>query len=63
MRPHTPHYVLTTDHSITRGRHMYATSTIGRSCWGIVHCFVMSTSVTNTLHDTTRILFHRLIAA
>lgn len=62
MRPCTPHYVLTTDHSITMGRHFYAASTITRSCLGMVHCFVMSTSITNTVHDNTRALLHRLMS-
>lgn len=61
MRPCTPHYVLTLQHSITQGRHFYATSTIGQSCHGIIQCFILNTAVTNALHDTTRVLLHRLM--
>lgn len=51
MRPCTPHFVLGIDNSIVLGRHYYATATIRRSCFGIVHTFVMGAGITNTSHD------------
>ena len=57
MRPTTPHYVLTVENSITYGWHFYAASTISDSVWGAIHAFVLGTTVTNAIHDTTRTLF------
>lgn len=51
MRPCTPHFVLGTEDSIVLGRHYYATTTIRRSCFGIVHTFVMGAGITNTSHN------------
>lgn len=50
MRPCTPHFVLGTAPSIVLGRHYYATSSIRRSCFGIVHMFVLGLGITNTTH-------------
>lgn len=63
MRPSTPHYVLTTAHSIVYGRHFYATSNILQTVFGMVHCFIMNTAVTNALHDNTKMLLRRLMAS
>lgn len=63
MRPSTPHLVLGTAPSIVLGRHYYATGTIRRSCFGIVHTFVMGLGITNTFHtDATRSMLRQLMA-
>lgn len=63
MRPSTPHFVLGTEPSIVLGRHFYSTSAIRRSCYGLVHTFVMGTSITNTTHDNeTRSLLRQIMA-
>lgn len=63
MRPCTPHFVLGTESSIVLGRHFYSTSSIRRSCFGLVHTSVMGVGITNTTHDEgTRSLFRQLMA-
>lgn len=63
MRPCTPHFVLGMAPSIVLGRHYYATSAIRRSCFGIVHTFVMGLNITNTFHDDgTRTMLRQLMA-
>lgn len=63
MRPCTPHLVLGTAPSIVLGRHYYAASSIRRSCFGIVHTFVMGLGITNTYHDDgTRSMLRQLMA-
>jgi hypothetical protein len=61
MRPNTPHYVLTVDHSITYSRHFYATSTIRDTCWAIVHCTIGSNTFTNTERPHTTQLLRRIL--
>jgi hypothetical protein len=61
MRPYTPHYVVTVDHSITYGRHFYASSSIINSILGIVHTFAAGYGITNTSHDYTRTLLRKLM--
>lgn len=63
MRPSTPHFVLGTAPTIVLGRHYYATASIRRSCFGIVHTFVMGLGITNTFHtDGTRSMLRQLMA-
>jgi hypothetical protein len=62
MKPNTLHYVLTVQNSITYGRHFYCGSTMSESIFGVVHSFVLGIGATNTLHDSTRIFLHRIIA-
>lgn len=63
MRGGTPHFVLGTEGSIVLGRHYYATASIRRSCFGIVHTFVMGLAITNTFHDNnTRCMVRQLMA-
>lgn len=64
MRPCTMHCVLGTDNTIVLGRHFYATGTIQRTCFGIVHAFVMGSFITNTFHvDDTRSLPRQMLGA
>lgn len=63
MRPCTPHFVLGTEPTIVLGRHYYSTTSIRRSCFGIVHTFVMGLFVTNTFHEAdTRCMLRQLMA-
>jgi hypothetical protein len=62
MKPNTPHYVVTVENSITYGQHFYSASMISKSIFGIVHSFVLGIGATNTLHDSTRIFLHRIMA-
>lgn len=63
MCPCTPHWVIGTWLTIVHGRHYYTTCTIRRSCFGIVHTFVMGLFVTNTFHeDATRSMLRQLMA-
>jgi len=48
MKPNTPHYVLTVDHSITYERNFYAISTIRSTCWAIIHTTIGKRVFTNT---------------
>lgn len=50
MRPNTPHFVVTPEHSICRGGHFYGSSTIQDACYGVFHSFVSGMLVTNTEH-------------
>jgi hypothetical protein len=61
MRPNTPHYSLTVDHSITYGRHFYATSTIRDTCWAIVHCTIGQSTLTDTERPRTTQLLRRML--
>lgn len=63
MRGCTPHLVLGTAPSIVLGRHYYSTACIRRSCYGIVHTFVLGLLITNTFHeDDTRSMVRQLMA-
>lgn len=63
MRPCTPHWVVGTSNTIVHGRHYVATTSIRRTCFGIVHTFVMGLFVTNTFHqDNTRCMLRQLMA-
>lgn len=62
MRPATPHYVITTDNSVTFGRHFYAASTLAETCFGIIHTIMLDSSVTNASHDATRTLLRRILS-
>ena len=62
MRPNTPHYVWSMEHSITLGRHFHTTSTIKDTCHQIVHSFVMQYTITNAKHPHTRSLLRRLLS-
>lgn len=63
MRPCTPHFVLGTEPSIVLGRHFYSASSIRRSCYGIVHTFIMGLAITNTVHDKdTKSLLRQIMA-
>jgi hypothetical protein len=62
MRPCTPHYVLTLQHSITNGAHFYATSTVRDTYIGIIHLFIGNASLTNIDHPNARVLLRRLMA-
>lgn len=61
QRPNTPHYVLTTQHSVALGRHFFAMSSIVDSCHQIIHSFVLRYNVTNQLHYNTRTLLYRIL--
>jgi hypothetical protein len=61
MRPNTPHYVLTVDHSITYGRYFYATSTVRDSCWAIIHAVIGNSTLTSTEHPRTIQLLRRML--
>jgi hypothetical protein len=47
LRPNTPHAVFTTEHCITYGSHFVATSTLRETCYGVVHSFISSSTITN----------------
>jgi hypothetical protein len=49
------------ENSIVNGRHLYATSTISDTCYGIIHAFVMSHTITNAEHNRTRTFLRRLL--
>jgi len=50
VRPCRPYAVVTLDHSICEGGHIYTWSTIQDTVYGIFHTFVESQFVTNTEH-------------
>jgi hypothetical protein len=61
MMPCTLHYVVTVDHSITRGAHFYAASTITQSCMAITHILMCNALITNIDHPKARSLLRRLL--
>jgi phage terminase large subunit len=61
MRPNTLHYVLTTSHSMTYGRHFYSSSTIQDTIRGIVEVFFFEDILTNTSHRLLRTSLHRML--
>lgn len=62
QRSCTSHYVLGVEESVVFGRHYYSIDCIRRACWGIVHTFVLNVAVTNTEHNDTKPLVHRVMA-
>jgi len=62
MQPNTPHYVLTVEDSIVYGRHMYPSSVSQSIAFGIIHTFILSFGVTNTLHNEMFTFLRRLMA-
>jgi len=61
MRPNTPHYVLTLEHSITLGRHFYAASTMMETCLAYIHCGILNGAITNTDHPDAQRLLNRIL--
>lgn len=55
------HYVLTMEHTITQGHHLYFSSCLQSSASEIVHSFVCRYVVTNELHYTTVSMLRRLL--
>jgi hypothetical protein len=51
MRPNTVHVVFTAEHSVCRGGHYYATSTLRDTCYGIIHTFAAGSMTTNSSHS------------
>lgn len=62
MRPGTPHYVMSTDHTAVEGRHFYCSATMVESCCTMVHTFMLAYNITNGQHDYTKSLAFRLMA-
>lgn len=56
-----PHWVLGTSNAICVGRHFYSTSTIRSSVIGIVHTFLLGSTVTNADLLKTRTLLYQLM--
>ena len=61
MPPNTPHAVYTPEHSICWGGHFYATGTMERTFWGIVHGFIAGGLITNAEHSVSRSLLQRTL--
>jgi hypothetical protein len=62
MRPCRPHAVVTLDHSICQGGHVYTWSTIQDSVYGIFHTFVEGLYLTNSEHTwESRELLRRMV--
>jgi hypothetical protein len=61
MRPYTPHYVLTVQHSITYKRNFYAKSTIRESCRAIIHHGIGSLVSMKTDYIRTSQLLRRIL--
>jgi hypothetical protein len=61
MRPNTPHAVITPEHSIVYGGHFYSSSNLQDSLYGIVHCLMADTLITNNIHLETRRLLFRMM--
>ncbi|KAK7039284.1 hypothetical protein VNI00_010189 [Paramarasmius palmivorus] len=62
MQPCTPHYVFTLCPSLCHGAHFYASSTMERSYWGIVHTFFRDHEITNQDHHVYHELLFRMVA-
>jgi hypothetical protein len=60
MRPHTPHAVVTPEHSICFGGHFYASSVLKETCIGILQAFVGSSTLTNSDSRNSWKLLHRI---
>ena len=61
MRPNTPHAVFTTEHCIAYGGHLYSTTNLQDTFYGIVHCLMGSQFLTNTTHYPSRQLLMRMM--
>lgn len=61
MRPNSPHTVYSTAHSVVHGGHFIATSTLGDTLCGLVHCLMGEKVVTNTSHPDTVLLLLRFV--
>lgn len=62
MRPNTPHAVHTVEHSICRGGHCYAASTMLASEISIIQTFAADDILTNTCHDAAGLLVRRVLS-
>src|SRR3978361_1019940 len=62
MRPCTPHYVVSAQHTTTLGTHFYSTASIADSCFGIVHAVCRDGAITNATHDDSRTILRRMFA-
>jgi hypothetical protein len=59
----TTHFVGTTTDSIFYGRHFYAAGSIQQTVFAYVHAFFMDQLVTNTTHESAKILLYRQLAS
>jgi hypothetical protein len=60
MCPNTPHTIFTTEHCITYGSHLIATSTLHKTCYGVVHSFASSSTITNADNNNMWIILQQL---
>lgn len=61
MKPHTPHVVVTPEHSICFGGHFYSTGVLKDTCIGILQTFVGSSQLTNADCRSSWQLIHRMV--
>lgn len=61
MKPGTPHFVFTPEHSICYGGHFFMTRTMRQTLQGLIHTFVLHQFLTNISHPPTRLLFRRMV--
>ena len=61
MRPNTMHFVITVEDSIVYGRHFYSNASTQAMVFGIVHTFMLSSMITNTLHDQLDVMLRRMM--
>ncbi|KZP25476.1 hypothetical protein FIBSPDRAFT_887999 [Athelia psychrophila] len=59
----TTHFMLSTEGTITLGHHYILVSMIRRTCYGLVHTFVMGVGITNTSHDVATCCMLRQLMA
>ncbi|KAL0564219.1 hypothetical protein V5O48_017835, partial [Marasmius crinis-equi] len=61
MRPCTFHYVVTLENSLCHGSHFYCASTMGDTCYGILHTFTHPGSITNQPDTEHRATLARMV--
>ena len=62
MRPNTPHAVYTPEHTVCRGGHFFATSTIRDTFSGLIHTFMIDLIITNAFYTESRFILAEMIS-
>ena len=61
MRPGVPHFVYGLEDAITHGGHFYSSSLIQATVQSLIHTFVLSDFISNTFHNSSRLLLRRIV--
>ena len=61
MKPGVPHFVITLEHAICYGGHLYCTATMQETLVSLLHAFVLDRFLSNATHHPSRLIIRRIL--